>query len=101
MLRVGDQRCLCARIAAPEQKDHWLLPFIQQPDDRVGELFPAHAVMRICLPRTDGQRGIEQQDALLCPVRQIAGAAAVVDARVVIDLLENVLVKNAPAGNIS
>ena len=32
--------------------------------------------MRICLPCTYRQCRIEQQNALLCPVRQIAGAMA-------------------------
>ena len=79
MLRICDEARLCTRIAAPEQKDHRLLALVQVHDDRIGELLPAHAVMRIRLSVADGQCRIEQQHTLLCPAGQVAGAAAVVD----------------------
>ena len=90
MLGVLDQGLFRLGVVAPEQEHHRFFPLIQQPDDIIGELLPAFALVGIRLSGTDGQHGVQQQHAVFCPVGQFAVLAGVVDAHIVLDLLEDV-----------
>ena len=90
MLGVLDQGFLCLGIVAPEQEHHRFFPLVQQPDDIIGELLPALALVGVCLSGTHRQHRVQQQHAVLCPVGQFAVLAGVVDAHIILDLLEDV-----------
>src|SRR3546814_6197724 len=56
-----DERRLLLRVAAPQQERDRGLACVDQPDDGVGEAFPAAALVRSGVARLDGQHRIEQQ----------------------------------------
>src|SRR3546814_7399924 len=64
-----DERRLLLRVAAPQQERDRGLACVDQPDDGVGEAFPAAALVRSGVARLDGQHRIEQQHPLFGPMR--------------------------------
>ena len=58
--------------------------------EHVCELLPALALVGVRLSGTHRQHRVQQQHAVLCPVGQFAVLAGVVDAHIVLDLLEDV-----------
>src|SRR3546814_20882601 len=51
-----DEGRLSLRVAAPEHEDHWLLAVVDPLDDRVGESFPALALVRRGAAHLDRQQ---------------------------------------------
>ena len=71
LARVDEFR-LASGIAAPEDKHQVFLILAEYLDGSIGKLLPAFALMARSLMGTNGKRGVEQQDSLLCPAGQIA-----------------------------
>src|SRR3546814_1422747 len=69
-----DERRLLLRVAAPQQERDRGLACVDQPDDGVGEAFPAAALVRSGVARLDGQHRIEQQHPLFGPMFEKAVA---------------------------
>ena len=67
-----DERLFRARVPAPEDKHDVLFFIAYQLDDAVGEPRPAAVLVRVGAVRAHGQRGVEEQNALLCPLGQVA-----------------------------
>ena len=72
MAAAVDKRAFFLRVAAPEDEDEVFALFGQAADDGVGKGFPAQCGVGVGLAGTDGEDGVEQEDALFCPVLQAA-----------------------------
>ena len=90
VLRRSDELGLAARVAAPEQEHDRLLVVVQLFDHVVGEGRPAEVLVAVRLSGADGERSVEHENALLCPLgeRTVLGR---LDAEVAFQLLEDVL----------
>ena len=89
MFRCVNELCLALRITAP-QDEHHMLPFgTDQTNDGIGELFPTTLLMAGCHVGSHGQGGVQEQDTLFCPSRQIARLGNRF-AKVCLNLLEDV-----------
>ncbi len=66
------ERLLALRELAPEQENYGVAFIGNSPDDRIGESMPADMGVGISPVRLHSQRRIEEQDALLCPMLEIA-----------------------------
>ena len=69
--RVGDELCFALGIGTPQQEHHRGVFLIHRLDDRVGEGFPALALVRVGLVGAHRQHGIQQQHAPLGPRHQM------------------------------
>ena len=67
MALAVDERARALGVAAPEDKDETRALGIEMADDGVGELFPALSLMAAGLMGADGERSVEEEDALLGP----------------------------------
>ena len=63
-LRV-DELCFGPRVGAPQHEDEMLALSGQQADGSVCEHFPSLALVRGGLTLANGQRGVQQEHALL------------------------------------
>ena len=70
--RVRDDIRLFPRVRAPKQEHDGLVLAVKLLYHAVGENFPAHAPMAVRLVLADGQHRVQQQHALLRPMRQAA-----------------------------
>ena len=78
-------------VFPPEEENEVFLVAREVLDDGVGEGFPAAMLVRPGRIGADGERGIQEEDALLCPVLQVArgrDAEAEVVADFFVDVLE-------------
>ncbi len=67
-----DQRPSCGGPMAAPQDEHDVVGLVADgPDHPVGERLPALALVRRGLPGAHGERGVEQQHALACPVLEV------------------------------
>lgn len=71
MSRISDQLAFCTRRRAPKQENDRLLALVEDRDDAVGKDLPSPSLMALRSPLTDGQGGVEEQNPLLCPGREI------------------------------
>ena len=85
-----DEGAFLDGIGTPQQEDQMLAAFVQAADDGIGELFPAMSLMAAGLVGPDGEHGVEQQHALMCPTGEVAAGG---DGRtgLLLDFLEDVL----------
>ena len=67
-----DERLFRARVAAPEDEYEVFALFAENADHVVGEPCPAAVLVRVGAVRPHGQRGVQEENALLCPFGQIA-----------------------------
>ena len=72
MLRIRDHGLFLARGAAPKNEGQRLFAFVQERDNLIRENFPAMSAMGIRLMFADGQHGVQEQYALVCPRFQTA-----------------------------
>ena len=59
VLRRGYELLFRAGVAAPQQKDYRLFPFVEFLYHGVGDILPAFALVGIRLPRPHGEDGVE------------------------------------------
>lgn len=90
VLRLVYHICLASRVATPQHIDQMLALCSQSTDGRISKLLPAQCRMAVGLMGTYGQRGIEQQDPLLGPARQIT-CLRKGRAQIILNLLEDIL----------
>ena len=83
------QRCFAAGKTTPQHIDNMFSVVRKGTYAGIGKLLPAAPLMRCCLMSTHGERGIEQQNALLCPPTQTAGRWHLL-AQISLYLLEDV-----------
>ena len=86
---IGNQALLCPGISAPEYEYHRIFPIIEQPDNPVGEDFPALAPVGIGLAPSYRKHRIEQQNPVVCPAFQ-AAVGRRVDPQIILQLLKNI-----------
>ena len=72
MAAAVDKRTFFLRMAAPQQKHQPFTLLVEHRNHAVGKGFPAQRGVRMRLPGTHCEHGIEQQHALLGPVLQTA-----------------------------
>jgi hypothetical protein len=70
--RPVDPLALSLGVAAQEEKDHRISLDIDEVDDGVGEALPALAGVGPGVGGADGEDGVEEQEPLACPRRQVA-----------------------------
>ena len=70
--RAVYHRAFLLRVAAPKQENEVFALRRQPCDDRVGEGLPALSLVGTRLVGADGERGVEEQNALLRPAAQTA-----------------------------
>ncbi len=80
MARAVDERAFFLRVTAPENEDEMFAPGGERMDDGVGERFPAFALMRTGAVRFDGQRRVQEKDALIRPGKEIGDGLRVAAA---------------------
>ena len=88
-----DRFGLVLRGLSPQQEDHFLALLVDDRDDLVGELLPAALGVRVGLAVLDREGGVEQEDALLRPLAEVAVLGhreldLLVAAQVLVDVLE-------------
>ena len=71
MARIGYQRFLGLRIAAPENKNDGIGLFVHEPNDLIGKWLPALSLMGIRLTMPDCQDRVQKQNPLVRPAAQI------------------------------
>ena len=71
---VGVDECrLASGRRSPKEKDDVVAVVVDGTDDGVGECFPALVAVTEGLVLTDGETGVEEEDALACPACEVAG----------------------------
>ena len=85
-----DEGLFLPGVGAPEQKHHGLLPSRQQLNDPVGENLRANAPGGGSLSGPHRENGVQQQDAMLCPVCEAAVGRGR-DPQIIPDFLVDVL----------
>ena len=73
MARVVDQSFLAAGKTTPKHKDQILPPIAECLDGGIGKYSPPSPLVAVCDVCPDGQRGVEQENPLLRPARQVTG----------------------------
>ena len=71
MLRIVQHGSLHLCRSSPEHKYHRSVLLIEHTDSRIGEFFPAFAMVGICHVRPHCKHRIEHQDTLLGPFYKI------------------------------
>ena len=84
---VVDDVPFLSGITAPKKEDKMLAMLRQGGNGGIRESLPTLALMATCHAGLHRERGIEQQDALVCPMRQVAVALTVVEIILVRQLL--------------
>lgn len=84
-----DERFLFLCMASPEQEYQEVSLVRKCLNNRVCKIFPSFPGMRHRLSRTDGERRIEEEDALLCPASEIA-TFWTWDTEISLNLLEDI-----------
>ena len=67
-----DEGAFSLGVVAPKDEDEMIPRLGETVNDGVGKEFPTLVLMRACLMGPDGEGGVEQEDALLGPVSQVA-----------------------------
>ena len=73
MFGAVDERPFLLCIRPPQDEHQMFAVFGEYADGGIGELFPSLALVRTCLMRSHGQRGVEHQYPLFRPARQVSG----------------------------
>ncbi len=90
MFRAIYVSAFLAGIISPKNEDYMLAPFRQRADGRIGECFPALVLMRARRAGADGEGGIEKEDSLIRPARQVAIAIRFY-SKITFDFFKNIL----------
>ena len=85
-----DDFTLGLRIGTPQHEHQAVTPGAQTPNHFIGKRFPAFGLVRAGPGHLHRQNGIEQQNALLRPRHQVAGAGPR-HAEIAMEFLEDIL----------